>query len=69
MNVAQKLFVVTSWMLLVLSGLLFLIPTPIASTEAAAWTCLSVGVISHLALLVAIVYDQLPTSPGNPPAE
>lgn len=68
MNTAQKLFIITAWLFLILGGLLFLIPTEFPSAEAAAWVSLSAGAASHLALLGAIIYDQIPGS-GNPPAE
>lgn len=69
MNTAQRLFVVSSWLFITLAGLLFLVPTDFSSAEGAAWTCLGVGVASHLALLGAIVYDQIPPRSGNPPTE
>lgn len=66
MNVAQRLFVVSSWLFISLSALLFLVPTDFASAQGAAWTCLGVGIVSHLALLAALINDQIP---GNPPPE
>lgn len=69
MNTAQRLFVVTSWMFIVLAGLLFLVPTGLPSAEGSAWVCLVVGAVSHLALLAAIVFDQFSKPSPNPPAE
>lgn len=69
MNAAQRMFVVTSWLFIALASLLFLVPTDFPSAEGAAWTCLGVGLASHLALLAAIIYDQIPGRQDNPPAE
>lgn len=69
MNSAQKLFVVTSWLFLSLSGLFFLVPTDFESAEGAAWACLGVGIASHLALLAALIFDQIPGPADNPPTE
>lgn len=59
MTAAQRMFIITSWLFIILGGLLFLVPTPFGSAEGAAWTCLGVGLLSHLALLAAIVYDGI----------
>lgn len=59
MNTAHRFFITTSWLFIVLSALLFLVPTDFPSAQGAAWTCLGAGLASHLALLVAIVYDQM----------
>lgn len=69
MNAAQRLFVVSSWLFIALSGLLFLVPTDFASAQGAAWACLGVGIASHLALLAALIFDQIAGTPGNPPPE
>lgn len=69
MSAAQRLFVVTSWLFIILSALLFLVPNNFDSSEGAAWACLGVGIASHLALLAAIISDQFFGAPGNPPAE
>lgn len=69
MNTAQRLFVVTSWLFIVLGALLFLVPTDFPSAEAAAWVCVGTGLASHLALLGAIIYDQFPNTPASPPPE
>ncbi len=53
------MFVTTSWLFLILAGLFFLVPTDFPSSEAAAWTCLGVGIGSHLALLAALVFEQV----------
>lgn len=68
MNAAQKFFVVSSWLFVILAALLFLIPTDFASSEGAAWACLGVGIASHLALFAAIVVDQV-SGADNPPTE
>ena len=68
MNRAQTTFVVTSWLFIILSALLFLIPTDFPSAQGAAWTCLGIGIASHLALFAAIIYDQVAVS-DNPPVE
>lgn len=68
MSAAQRLFVVTSWLFIILASLLFLVPSKFPSAEAAAWVSLGAGAVSHLALLAAIVYDQIPGTPDNPPA-
>lgn len=68
MNAAQRLFVITSWLFIVLGALLFLVPTDFPSAQAAAWTCLGIGIASHLALLGAIIYDQI-SSTAVPTAE
>lgn len=70
MNIAQRLFIVSSWLFLILAGLLFLVPTDFSSAEGAAWTCLGAGLASHLALMVAIVFDQIASPPAtnNTPA-
>jgi hypothetical protein len=68
-NTAQRLFVVTSWLFISLAGLLFLVPTDFPSAQGAAWACLGVGIASHLALLAALVFDQIPGPADNPPAE
>lgn len=68
MNTAQRLFVVTSWLFITLAALLFLVPTDFQSSEGAAWACLGVGIFSHLALLAAIVFDQIPGPADNPPS-
>lgn len=57
MNSAQKIFISTAWVFIVLAGLLFLVPTDFESAEGAAWTCLGAGLVSHLALLAAIIFD------------
>lgn len=67
MNVAHRTFVATSWLFVILSGLLFLVPTDFPSAQGAAWTCLGVGITSHIALLAAIIFDQF--TPSNPPSE
>jgi hypothetical protein len=65
---AQTAFMFTAWLFIVLAALLFLVPTSFSSTEAAAWTCLGTGLMSHLALMVAIIYDQVsvPTTNKTP---
>lgn len=68
MTTAQRLFVVSSWLFIILAGLLFLLPTDFPSAQGAAWTSLSAGLVSHLALLGAIIYDQVPKT-VNPPVE
>lgn len=62
MSKAQTAFMATAWMFIVLSGLLFLVPTEFDSAEGAAWATLSIGMASHLALLVAIIYDRIPAA-------
>lgn len=69
MNTAQRFFVVTAWLFISLAGLLFLVPTDFPSAQGAAWTSLGVGIASHLALLVALILDQIPGPADNPPAE
>lgn len=69
MNTAQRFFVITSWLFIILGGLLFLVPTDIPSVEGAAWVSLGAGLASHLALLAAIIYDQFPSPQNNPPSE
>ncbi len=70
MNTAQKTFVTTSWLFVILAGLLFLVPSDFPSAQGAAWACLGVGITSHLALLGAIIFDQVaPTPTDNPPSE
>lgn len=70
MNKAQTTFVVTSWLFITLAALLFLVPTDFPSAQGAAWTCLGVGIASHLALLAALVFDQVAgLSVDNPPTE
>ena len=70
MNRAQTTFVVTSWLFIVLAALLFLVPTDFPSAQGAAWACLGTGLASHLALLAAIIFDQVAAAPSdNPPTE
>ena len=69
MTKAQTVFMFTAWMFIVLAALLFLVPTSFDSVEGAAWTCLGTGLVSHLALMVAIVYDRAPVVTTNNPAE
>jgi hypothetical protein len=66
MNKAQTAFMFTAWMFIVLSALLFLVPNPYPSAQGAAWTSLGVGLASHLALMVAIIYDRVPPTTNNP---
>lgn len=68
MNLAQKMFVVTSWMFLTLAGLFFLVPTDFPSAQGAAWTCLGVGLAGHIALLAAIIFDQVAAPAANVPS-
>jgi hypothetical protein len=68
-NSAQVSFVVTSWLFIILAALLFLVPTDFPSSEGAAWTCLGVGIASHLALLAAIIFDQFPGKTDSPVSE
>jgi hypothetical protein len=66
MNTAQRTFIGTSWIFLVLAGLLFLVPTDFPSAQAAAWTCLGVAIASHVALLAAIIFDAVtPSGPAT----
>lgn len=67
MSAAQRLFIVTAWLFIILGGLLFLVPTDFPSAEAAAWTCLGIGIGGFLALLAAIIYDQVAEQPDIPP--
>lgn len=67
MTKAQTAFMFTAWLFLVLAGLLFLVPNQYPSAQGAAWTCLATGLASHLALMVAIIYDRTP--PATNPAE
>jgi hypothetical protein len=69
MNIAQRLFIVSSWLFIILAGLLFLVPTDFPSAQGAAWTSLGTGLASHLALLVAIIFDQTTTPPTTAPSE
>lgn len=64
---AQKLFVITSWLFIVLSALLFLVPTDFSSAQGAAWTSLGVGIASHFALFAALAFDQITVSDNGPP--
>jgi len=66
LNSAQTTFVVTSWLFIVLSALLFLVPTNFLSAQGAAWACLCVGLASHLALFAAIVYDRVVSVADTP---
>lgn len=66
MTTAQKFFVVTSWLFITLSALLFLVPTSFASSEGAAWACLGVGIASHLGMFAALVVDSI-SDRSNPP--
>lgn len=65
MKAAQRIFIATAWVFLVLAGLLFLIPTAGATGQAAAWVCLGAGILSHLVLLGALVFDVI--QPDVPP--
>lgn len=67
MNTAQRFFVVTSWLFLILGALLFLVPTDFPSAQGAAWTSLGIGIASHLALFAALVSDQV--TPDAPSVE
>lgn len=69
MKTAQKVFVSTAWLFIVLAGLLFLVPTTIATVQVAAWVCLATGIVSHLVLLGAIVFDVVQPTPDVPPVE
>jgi hypothetical protein len=66
MTKAQTAFMFTAWMFIVVAALLFLVPNPFPSAEGAAWTCLGAGLASHLALMVAIIYDRAPTTNNLP---
>lgn len=65
MTKAQTAFMFTAWMFIILAGLLFLVPTSFSSVEGAAWTCLGTGLASHLALMVAIIFDQTAPPTAN----
>lgn len=67
MTNAQKAFVSTSWLFIILSGMFFLVPSSHDSVEGAAWTCLTAGLVSHVALLVAIIYDRTPPTKNPAP--
>lgn len=69
MNTAQRMFVVSSWLFIILGALLFLVPTDFPSAEGAAWTSLGIGIFSHLGLFAALVFDQIPGPVDNPPSE
>lgn len=69
MNAAQKVFIGTAWLFLILAGLLFLVPANFPSAQGAAWACLGLGIASHVALLAAIVFDAFGSPPNSPPAE
>lgn len=68
MTRAQTAFVTTAWLFIILAALLFLVPTDFPSAQGAAWTCLGVGIASHLALFAAIIYDQVGAAAGNAPS-
>lgn len=67
MTSAQKIFVGTSWLFLILAGLFFLVPASTPSIVGAAWVSLGAGLVSHLALLVGIVFDVVQTPPRDVP--
>lgn len=69
MSPAQRMFVISSWLFIVLAALLFLVPTEFPSTEGAAWVCLGVGLASHLALFGGLVVDLVNGPEDNPPTE
>lgn len=69
MTKAQTAFMFTAWMFIILAGLLFLVPTSFDSVEGAAWTCLGTGLASHIALMVAIIYDRTPAVAANTTSE
>jgi hypothetical protein len=64
---AHKVFSATAWLFLILSGLLFLVPTAGVTGQAAAWVCLGVGIASHVILLGAIVFEVFQGKPDVPP--
>lgn len=66
---AQRVFVATAWLFIVLAGLLFLVPTTFASVQAAAWVCLGAGILSHIVLLGAIVFEVIRPEPDIPPTD
>lgn len=59
MTTAQKVFIATAWLFLILAGLLFLVPTASAAAQVAAWISFGIGAVSHLVLLGALVFEVI----------
>jgi hypothetical protein len=69
MKTAQRVFIATAWIFIILAGLLFLVPTASATAQVAAWISFGIGAVSHFILLGAIVFDVIQPAADIPPTD